>query len=321
MPLVYDDEPDAAAIEEMGEDTDELGQFRRLFSRGRRRWGIRGKIPRPVGRPARPRPVKKVKKVAKVITRPVPVEDLPATAAQRARIARMRARGVKVLTRRTTRRRIYIPRRRLAVARQRQVQQRQISRCKNLLKRHGMMSDYLQVGALDIAPPSNDLGAFDLFGRLATAIGIRDPISHYEPGMSLVDVWKKYSSRILSYPDRVARIRSAKARTRMTGKLGSLLSARARIAPAFVAGAKPGARDRDRLASLVQDERTFRKAIHAAEREVGVSAKPEIVPPVGAEPVVTTVVPPILEEAPNYLLYGGLAALALALVLGRRKAS
>ncbi len=131
------------------------------------------------------------------------------------------------------------------------------------------VSDYM----MDMeAPGLVDSGmgdVWDLFRKLGTSLGLRDPINHYEPGKTLLEVWAKYRPAPEYYAAQIRSLRSATEAKRLMPQIPPLTSIRNRLAPAFAAGAKVGARDRDRLAELVQGVRDLRKDLNAAERQYG----------------------------------------------------
>lgn len=124
---------------------------------------------------------------------------------------------------------------------------------------------------------------------LATATGIRDPIAHYEPGLTLPEVYAKYSAQVDYYLGFVRRLRSQTAQVPLMKQLMDLARLRNRISPAFRAGAVPGERDRDRLAELVAGMRNFRKDWNAAKARYGVNPIP---PPTISLPGTKPVLPP-----------------------------
>ncbi|MGI0149609.1 MAG: hypothetical protein ACREDF_08785 [Thermoplasmata archaeon] len=116
------------------------------------------------------------------------------------------------------------------------------------------------------------MGQAELIRQALSATGIRDPIRHYEGDTPLPQVFAKYSTSLDRYPGEVALIRSGSVQRSLRNELDGLVRQRNEIAPAFAPGAVPGARDRDRLAILVQGVRSFRKKLTDARKRYGAGA-------------------------------------------------
>jgi hypothetical protein len=128
--------------------------------------------------------------------------------------------------------------------------------------------EYCGVDGVGINLPNLIKGALN-------AVGLRDPLNQYEPGVPEGTVFAKYSAMISAYQGRVPMLRSDTARKSLAKSVATLASTRDSLARVYAtAGAAGGTKDRDRLASLVQDTRDFRRQLWAAEKQYGTNAPP-----------------------------------------------
>lgn len=124
----------------------------------------------------------------------------------------------------------------------------------------------------DVPPVGSGMGdVASVVKDVLNAVGLRDPISVYEPGLALPDVFKKYSQDVDGLAKEIPLLRSATAQGPLLAALAPLRQLRDRIAPAFAPGTVPGERDRDRLNELVQGVRNLRRDWHAAKAQYGVN--------------------------------------------------
>jgi hypothetical protein len=186
------------------------------------------------------------------------------------------------------------------------------------------MGDYIQVGATLPGSrytyggesawgmsPSQELPASvwnqQLYGMLGQDL---EPAALYE----------KNRERLSRFPARVAAIRSTSAQRDLSRELAPLLALRDELAPAFASGAKPGARDIDKLKLLNSGVDAFGRRLRAAEKAYGVGAAPpapESVPmaaPKAADPIPPAPAAPAADDgmgAAIPLILAGVAALLL----------
>lgn len=110
---------------------------------------------------------------------------------------------------------------------------------------------------------------------LATTVGLRDPISVYEPNVPLPQVWEKYSAMVAAFRPRVNQLRAkSSVRKGLLLEVSALESQRNRLGRAFAAGAQWGSADRSSLGDMVQGARNFRRSLWAAEKKYGTNAPP-----------------------------------------------
>lgn len=130
----------------------------------------------------------------------------------------------------------------------------------------------------NMVAPGYEMGdIWSIFRDLSTKIGLRDPIAHYEPGVPLPEVFKKYSGTLTYYINtKIPRLRSTTARREIMAQAQKLVPLVGDIAPGFKPGAVLGQRFRDKLAELVQGVRNVRKAVNAAENAYGMKAPGEV---------------------------------------------
>jgi hypothetical protein len=164
-------------------------------------------------------------------------------------------------------------------------------------------------------PPAAVSGLAGPFDAILRAVGLRDPIEHYEPGLAndLPRVFGKYADLVARYSQEVGGLRSHSERARLAGELGKLSRIVRDLQPAFATGGIVGKRERDKLGDLVQGVRDFQSEWRKAKARYGWAP----VPIADAAPL------PVLElpaaPARAGLPWGWLALGAAALfIFGRR---
>lgn len=113
-------------------------------------------------------------------------------------------------------------------------------------------------------------------------------------------LYEKNRERLSRFPAKVAAIRSTSAQRELSKELAPLLALRDELAPAFASGAKPGARDLDKLKLLDRGVDAIGRKIRAAEKAYGVGAPAPAVPmaaPKAADPIPPA--PPPVPVAPG----------------------
>lgn len=200
----------------------------------------------------------------------------------------------------------------------------QTAKCKRLLARQGMLSDYLQVEGIDMEP---DLGQIDIFKRVMTSLGLRNPLSHYEPEMYAAKDWAgifaKYDADLKQWTARIGKLGvSGRVKGPLSKKAKDAREMLNRVRAAVAPGAKPGTRDLDRLGVAIQEIRFLAREIRAAEKKYGarVPAPPPILTlpprPLPPRPVAVPVgpaVPAPTEEPgiPAWAIPAGIVGLLL----------
>ena len=167
------------------------------------------------------------------------------------------------------------------------------------------------------------------FRRIAVALGIRDPLAYYEPGVPLPEVFRKYSTTLNRYINtQIPSLGSATMSRKLLSKAQGLVSIRDRLRPAVAPGATIGTRDRERLAEFVFEMRELRKQIQDAEKSFGTRSqplpspmipRPDPTPRPPFTPPPTLPTPPVKAAFPVEILAIGAGAILLLGVLKKKK--
>ncbi len=109
--------------------------------------------------------------------------------------------------------------------------------------------------------------------------GLKDPIAHYAPGMSLGQVWTKYSEKVDRYRREVPGLRSETARRELLKDVEGMYRIMEDIRTGFEAEGVIGDRERKKLGALVSAVEKFRGKWHEAKKKYGwAPPAPEEVP-------------------------------------------
>lgn len=306
MPMLYADDADSMTLIEdylQVEDLFEAGLGR--FGRGRSRWGRRiaaQRAKKQVGR----QPWQRTDKPATTRFHRGPRKGWwgrvmkKATPEQRDRLKRLymeRKRAAQTAQVARRRARWDQPVRGMKPAAGKRVNAVKLAKCKALLERHGMLSDYLQVEDADLN--AGLAGPLDIFKDLMVTIGLRDPLSHYEPGASMSEVYAKYLGMTKDMKNRIGKLGTAAPRGALLDKLTPLSVALAGLKPAFSGMGSPGANDKAVLGGIVQGSRFLKRDLREAEKKYGTGSRAplpaEPPPPAGVEdpaPITPTKAPP-----------------------------
>jgi hypothetical protein len=143
----------------------------------------------------------------------------------------------------------------------------------------------------------------DVARAIATATGLRDPISHYEPGVPLPEVWAKYDAQVDQFLGQIPTIRSGSAQKDLMAQMQKCAVIRDRLKVAFGPGSTIGERDRERLAELVYCVREFRKNWNDAYAKYGTGPVPGAIMKPGEFAAPSSGIPlPIIIAAAGFLL-------------------
>lgn len=164
------------------------------------------------------------------------------------------------------------------------------------------------------------------FDSLFNALGLRDPIAHYEPELqnNLGRVYGKYEDLVGRYTKEVGGLRSNSVRRELADEIGRMARLVEEIRPVFeglVEGAVVGERDRDKLAELVQGVRDWQGDWRDAKKKYGWSPVAEEEPSATPAPKPTFGVTPQAPAAaaspgiPWGLIAAGAVGGALAVVV------
>lgn len=189
--------------------------------------------------------------------------------------------------------------------------------------------------SLPVAMSTSSTGLSGPFDAILNALGLRDPIAHYEPELqyNLPRLFGKYEDLVSRYLVEVGGLRSNSERARLADVLGHLARLVEDIRPAFTSGGVTGKRERDKLAELVQGVRDFQTDWRNAKKAYGWGpAGPDPETPAAPAPTYTPMAVPMVPPAAmglpegvpwGLLILGGVAIALGAVVLkrGRRRSA